>query len=372
MRPKSGLKKRKALRNMPEFSFGFAQHPETIRLRHDQTTSTLKKEYCVVSMFAGCGGMDLGFVGGFAFLDKVYSSLPFRITRALEIDHDAVTTYRLNICDNIEACDLTNVDMASLPAGEVLLGGFPCQDFSSCGPKTGFEGKRGRLYRVMIEYAELHQPAIIIAENVPHLAKLQDGRLLAEIVGDFQDVGYDVRVWTLYCPDYGLPQNRTRLFIVAVRNDIVAVAGRPSAPAPAIFQRPVSIDDAIDDLASVTDESIPNQSQYFVATKATKGAGQGDQTSLRGQVAYAVRANPKARVHFHYDLPRRLTVRECARLQSFPDEFVFPFSASTNMMQIGNAVPPIIAYAVAEEILQFLSAAEIAGACLQPAANARS
>ena len=97
MRPKSGLKKRKALRNMPEFLFGFAQHPETIRLRDDQTTNKPTKEFSVVSMFAGCGGMDLGFIGGFAFLNKVYSSLPFRITRALEIDDDAVTTYRLNI-----------------------------------------------------------------------------------------------------------------------------------------------------------------------------------------------------------------------------------------------------------------------------------
>ena len=86
---------------------------------------------------------------------------------------------------------------------------------------------------------------------------------------------------------------------------------------------------------------------------------------MRGQVAYAVRANPKARVHFHYELPRRLTVRECARLQSFPDQFVFPFSTSTNMMQIGNAVPPIIGHAVAEEIMQYLRAVQQKGICLQ-------
>ena len=145
---------------------------------------------------------------------------------------------------------------------------------------------------------------------------------------------------------------------MGVRQDYVTAAGRPSAPAPEIFQRTVSIDDAIKDLESVVDESVANQSQYFVATKATKGAGQGDQVSLRGHVAYAVRANPKARVHFHYELPRRLTVRECARLQSFPDQFVFPFSTSTNMMQIGNAVPPIIAHVVAEEILEYLCKAQ--------------
>ena len=85
--------------------------------------------------------MDLGFLGGFKFLGATYQSLPFRISRAFEIDGDAVETYRLNINDEIEVCDLTQQTMDSLPGSDVLLGGFPCQDFSSCGPKTGFEGK---------------------------------------------------------------------------------------------------------------------------------------------------------------------------------------------------------------------------------------
>ena len=115
-----------------------------------------------------------------------------------------------------------------------------------------------------------------------------------------------------------------------------------------------SIDAAIDDLKHITDETITNQSQYFVATAATAGAGQGDQISRRGEIAYTVRANAKARIHFHYELPRRLTVRECARLQSFPDEFVFPHSAMNNMLQIGNAVPPIVAHHVGRSIVEFI------------------
>jgi DNA (cytosine-5)-methyltransferase 1 len=117
--------------------------------------------------------------------------------------------------------------------------------------------------------------------------------------------------------------------------------------------RHVTIDEAIDDLIAVTDEAVPNQSQYFVATKATAGAGQGDQTSERGKIGYAVRANAKARIHFHYELERRLTVRELARLQSFPDEFIFPFSAGANVMQIGNAVPPIVGHAVMKSIADY-------------------
>jgi DNA (cytosine-5)-methyltransferase 1 len=114
-----------------------------------------------------------------------------------------------------------------------------------------------------------------------------------------------------------------------------------------------SIDEAIGDLVGVVDETVPNQSQYFVATAATAGGGQGDHVSKRGEIAYTVRANAKARIHFHYQLPRRLTVRECARLQSFPDEFVFPHSAMNCMTQIGNAVPPIVAHHVGRALAGF-------------------
>jgi DNA (cytosine-5)-methyltransferase 1 len=126
------------------------------------------------------------------------------------------------------------------------------------------------------------------------------------------------------------------------------------APKASHVMHHVTIDDAIHDLIDVHDESVPNQSQYFVATKATAGAGQGDQVSERGKVGYAVRANAKARIHFHYELERRLTVRELARLQSFPDEFIFPFAAGPNVILIGNAVPPIVGHAVTRTIAEYL------------------
>jgi DNA (cytosine-5)-methyltransferase 1 len=108
-------------------------------------------------------------------------------------------------------------------------------------------------------------------------------------------------------------------------------------------------------LIGVADESVTNQSQYFVATKATSGGGQGDHKNQRGELAYCIRANAKARIQFHYELDRRLTVRECARLQSFPDEFVFPFAAMSSMSQIGNAVPPILAHHVARVVADHLA-----------------
>ncbi|XYD07076.1 DNA (cytosine-5-)-methyltransferase [Methylobacterium sp. NMS12] len=304
-----------------------------------------------VSLFAGCGGMDLGILGGFRFHGALYPALPFNIVGAYDNDPRAIATYRLNIADHAHVADLTTTQMRDLPECDVLFGGFPCQDFSSCGHKRGFEGERGQLYRVMVDYMTTHRPKVVVGENVPLLAGMKGGSLLDTIVRDLSAVGYKVKCWFINCPDFGLPASRKRIFIVCVRNDL---PGFPTQPAATHIMNPVYIDDALDDLMSVSDESVTNQSQYFVATKATAGAGQGDQVSVRGRLGFAVRANAKARIHFHYELDRRLTVRECARLQSFPDEFVFPYAAGPNLIMIGNAVPPIVAHNVGRQIARYV------------------
>lgn len=340
---------------MPSFEFGFKDNPATQAYRHPQLSRSAygSGETSVVSLFAGCGGLDLGILGGFVYQSELYARLPFRIMAAYDNDAKAVNTYKLNISPDISELDLTTAETEELPYGDLLLGGFPCQDFSSSGPKLGLEGRRGRLYRVMVQYMALHRPKVVVAENVPHLARMKGGAILEEILSDFEDVGYDFRVWNVHCPSYGLPQSRNRLFLVGVRRDL---PGEPLPPTPLFNEGPYRpIEWAIDDLSAITDETVPNQSQYFVATKATAGAGQGDQVNRKGSVAYCVRANSKARIQFHYELDRRLTVRECARLQSFPDEFVFPHAAGHNMMQIGNAVPPIIAHSVGCSLANYFS-----------------
>lgn len=353
MRPKSGLPKRRALRAMPMFEHGFRTNPATADYRHP----TLNGKECsdaipVVSLFAGCGGMDIGFLGGFRFLGETYPPLPFKIVDAVDIDERSIETYRLNIGTHARVGDLTDMPLSELSSCRVLIGGFPCQDFSSSGPKVGFDGARGQLYKVLAEYMKVYQPEIVVAENVPHLGRLHGGKYLKTILSDFESCGYKFDVWELYGPEYGLPQSRRRLFLVGTREDIKS---RPLCPAPTHRNHYVSIDEAISDLETITDESVTNQSQYFVATRATAGGGQGDHTNRRGEPAYCIRANAKARIQFHYELDRRLTVRECARVQSFPDEFVFPFSAMTCMAQVGNAVPPLLAYKVATAISEFIA-----------------
>jgi DNA (cytosine-5)-methyltransferase 1 len=340
---------------MPQFAFGFRDNPATATYRNPHIgPSPIQFDgppIRALSMFAGCGGLDLGVLGGFNYLGEHYPALPFEISAAYDIDERAVETYRLNLGGNAEVKDLVDTEPASLPAADVLFGGFPCQDFSTSGPKQGLEGKRGRLYRVLIDYMNAHRPKLVVGENVPGLAKLHNGVILKTILSEFGRAGYRFKVWDLVCPDFGLPQSRRRLILVGVRNDL---PGHPVAPVPTHFMAHRSIDDAIDDLIPVSDESITNQSQYFVALAATAGGGQGDHVSQRGELAYTVRANAKARIHFHYELPRRLTVRECARLQSFPDEFVFPHSAMNNMTQIGNAVPPILGNHVGRSLVRYL------------------
>lgn len=339
---------------MPQFTYGFRDNPRIAATINPilkpgwvRSADTIK----TVSMFAGCGGLDLGILGGFSFHRTYYQPLPFEILAAYDNEPRAVEAYRLNIADHAHLEDLTVLSSESIPAAEVLFGGFPCQDFSSCGHKLGFDGARGRLYRCMVDYMRTHKPKVVVGENVPLLAGMKGGSLLDTIVAELTETGYRVKCWMVNCPDYGLPASRKRIFIVCVRNDL---PGFPVQPQATHVFRHVSIEEALDDLIPICDEKVPNQSQYFVATKATAGAGQGDQTSIRGQVGYAVRANSKARVHFHYELERRLTVRECARLQSFPDEFVFPFATQNNVMLIGNAVPPIIAHQIGTSVSDYL------------------
>ncbi|WP_223996008.1 DNA cytosine methyltransferase [Burkholderia gladioli] len=312
-----------------------------------KTTSAFK----VVSFFAGCGGLDLGFRGDFVYRDERYRALPFRLLRAYEFEERCRATYEKNVGLHFELCDLSDADVTQMPSADVLIGGFPCQEFSICGPRRGIDSKRGNLFKAMSRYARHHKPKLVIAENVAHIARLNGGADLNVIRRSFACAGYRSYIWNMYAADYGVPQARDRVVLIFVRSDL---KGAPEQPEPLFKDCPRSIEWAIGDLVDIIDESVPNQSQYFKAGLAASGHGQGDETSRRLEPGYTVRANAKSRVQFHYSLPRRLTVRECARLQTFPDDFVFPHAATANIMQIGNAVPPVLGHIIACQVEEFL------------------
>lgn len=334
---------------------GIAQQTKTKRGAITKQAPANKSDnngkFSVVSLFSGCGGLDLGFRGDLKYNGLDLEALDFNILAAYDHDAKCVETYNRNIVDHAEVLDLSQYDPANVPGADVVIGGFPCQDFASCGPRRGLGSDRGKLYQALIKYANTHQPMCIVGENVPGLSNIANGEALATIRREIEGAGYNVEVWTLFAPDYGVPQNRTRLFIVGTRKDL---PGFPTEPLPTHENNHRSTRWAISDLVSVTDETVPNQSQFFLASRAKKGNGQGDETSKADKPSYTVRANAKSRVQFHYSLDRRLTVREIARLQTFPDDFVFPFSATANVMQIGNAVPPLLGHVVAKSVQGWL------------------
>lgn len=315
--------------------------------------------YSVVSYFCGCGGLDLGFRGDFRYHDEYYKKLPFEIQVAYDNEPRCVKTYNDYFGEGHAIVqDLSILDATTVPKADVLIGGFPCQEFSSCGPLGGLDSERGRLYETLIAYMNTHHPKIVVGENVINLERMEKGAVLETIKADLTKAGYTVKVWNMFAPDYGVPQRRTRLIFMCVRNDICQKYGFPIEPAKNFKGKYRSIEWAISDLVGVTDNSVPNQNEYFGASRAKRGNGQGDESNKKDKPAYTIRANPKSRVQFHYSLDRRLTVRECARIQTFPDDFTFSFSKTVSISQIGNAVPPMLAYLVAESVANFLNAIE--------------
>jgi DNA (cytosine-5)-methyltransferase 1 len=310
----------------------------------------------VVSFFCGCGGLDLGFRGDFAYKGEKFKRTKFNILKAYDFNKDAIKTYRQNIDENAEQLDLSEYDVEQIPKADVLIGGFPCQDFANCGPRRGLTSKRGRLYLAMIKYAKRYRPKMMVGENVPGLENIQGGKVLQTILHDIDEAGYKVDVWKLFAPDYGVPQTRRRLIFAAVRKDVFEKHGMPTPPVATFSKETYRTTKwAIGDLESVTDNSVPNQAQYSRAKLATGGTGQGDDVCHADSPSYTIRANSKGRVEFHYSLGRRLTVRECARIQTFPDDFVFPHNnVCTNVLEIGNAVPPVLGNVVANCIQNYL------------------
>lgn len=318
------------------------------------TRSRTRRPLSVVSYFSGCGGLDLGFMGGFKYKNITVPRTRFEIIAAYDIESRCVTTYHKNIGPHAQVADLARLDPKDVPAADILIGGFPCQEFSRCGPRKGLKGKRGRLFRSLVRYAKEHKPLAIVGENVADLVSLNDGRDFIVMEREFAAAGYRSIVWDVQAADYGVPQSRNRVFLLFLRKDI---QGHPHEPTPRYRAAHRGVKWAIDDLVAVTDGSVSNQDQYFKAARAKRGHGQGDERSVAHAPGYTVRANAKSRVQFHYALRRRLTVRECARLQTFPDWFVFPHDATTNVRQIGNAVPPLLAHKVARSLGRFLHAA---------------
>ena len=196
-----------------------------------------KAPYSVMSYFCGCGGLDLGFRGGFKYHDEDYPALPFNIIEAYDNEPRCIETYNDYFgTGHALVKDLAAVKPEEIPKADILIGGFPCQEFSSCGPLGGLESERGRLYQTLIAYMNTHKPKIVVGENVINLERMEKGEVLKTIKKNLMAAGYTVKVWKMFAPDYGVPQRRTRLMIMCVRKDLFEEYGFPKEPEASVYK----------------------------------------------------------------------------------------------------------------------------------------
>ena len=318
------------------------------RSRKNNRVGGATKTLSVVSLFAGCGGMDLGLKGGFSFLGRRYRANPFEIVWANELNPYACATYRQNVHDAIECGDIWSVIDRVPKKADVVVGGFPCQDISINGKGLGIAGKRSGLYRAMVEVVDRVRPKVFVAENVKGLLMKHNKSSLEAILRDFGSLGYKVRYDLYQAADFGVPQTRERVLIVGTLPGIREFV--PPVPTHEAGSW-VTAGDAIDDLRTT------EQSAEFshIWSEAKPSQDQGHRFLKKDRPGYTMRAECHGNIQFHYDLPRRMSMREAARIQSFPDSFVFKAKLRETERQVGNAVPPILAWHVAQSLIACLS-----------------
>ena len=312
-----------------------------------QYAKSRKGSYRVVSLFAGCGGLDLGFVGGFDFLGKQFRRNKFDVVWANELNPNACKTYERNLGQHIVCGDIKE-KIDEIPTGvDVIMGGFPCQDISINGKMQGIKGKRSSLYSYIVEAVKRCRPKVFLAENVGSLLLKQHEQSFKTILADFEALDYNVTYKVYHAEEYGVPQTRERIIFVGTRKDLPEF----SPPVP-LADNPITCGDALRDL-----EKRPADKMFsHIWSEAAPSGEQGSRKMLENRPGYTIRAECHGNIQFHYKLPRRLSMREAARIQSFPDTFVFPCGIRETERQIGNAVPPVLAWYIAQNIQKVLEA----------------
>lgn len=304
-----------------------------------------RQMFTVISMFSGCGGMDLGFTGGFQVFGRRYRSLPFEIIWANDLNGEACKTYQRNLGHKILIGDVWSLLHRMPNSADVLIGGFPCQDISVNGKRTGVNGSRSGLYKAMVEAIRRVRPKVFVAENVKALLRHEEW--LRQVVGDFEGLGYKLHYQLYQAADYGVPQTRERVLFVGTAKDAEPYV--PPTPERSATTW-MTAKEAIGDL-----EDIPQNPRInHIWSLANTSPEQGNRKLAPERPGYTIRAECHGNIQYHYRLPRRISMREAARIQSFPDKFVFVSGLRETERQIGNAVPPVLAWNVANSILACL------------------
>lgn len=297
----------------------------------------------VVSLFSGAGGLDLGFL-----------MAGHRIVWADDIYEDAVKTYRKNIGEHILLSDIETVNTENIPKCDIVIGGFPCQGFSVANIKRNESDKRNILYQQLLRIVASKKPIFFIAENVKGLMSIGGGKIFNMIKESFEELGYKVKSDVLNAADFGVPQTRQRVFIVGVKNTIDFdykfpnpthdIAGRNGLP------HWISVSEALSVIPNLdTANSMKNNvySKYKLEFSNYIGHRALDPNKLAQTVTARGDSKGGCVVLPHPNAKRRMSCRELATVQGFPLDYEFIGTLASVCRQIANAVPPPLAYAVA-------------------------
>lgn len=353
----------------------------------------------VLDLFSGAGGLSRGF------MDAGYN-----VVLGVDFDEAALKTFKENHGDSeamlLDLFDHSNISKITdyLDKNnyeiDVLVGGPPCQGFSVAGPRD-MNDKRNSLYMAMVKLANILKPQAVVLENVPGMIQINGGIGAKRIVQDFAEIGYKMVPQLLYAPDYGVPQIRRRVFFVGLRD-----SDEEFVFPEAVLDKEhyVTCEEAISDLPTLqTDDGEiiygdEEQKYLFEAKNAYQKLMRANSDTVRNHIGSipiektkkmismvpegknykslpgeysrlykyhealtryhskkpSLTINTGHRSHFHYRWNRIPTVRESARLQSFPDDFIFYGNKSQQYKQVGNAVPPMLGKAVAAQLRAYL------------------
>lgn len=335
----------------------------------------MEKAPRLVSLFSGCGGMDKGFE--MAGYNRVWAN---------DFDKDAQAVFRLNLGE-IDDRDITTVPVEDIPDCDILTAGFPCQPFSNAGNRKGVYDARGELYLECLRIIESKKPKVVLFENVKGLlsSKHQSGKRLIEVIKeDLETLGYNVNYKVVNASDYGVPQNRERMILVAFRNDIKKTF---EFPLPQEDKSKLTLRHVVMNIP----DSVPNQTYWAYSPQAQDMIEQIPQGGSWKSIPYEKLSNRFKKIRDdmqRYHAPnfyrrfgldeingtitasaqpencgithpienRRYTIREIARLQTFPDDFIFIDDSLKNIVAmykvIGNAVPCRLAEVIGNAIME--------------------
>lgn len=313
----------------------------------------------VASLFCGCGGTDVGLLGGFSFLDKYYPDNNLEVLYANDVDENACKLFEENFKLTPDNRDIRKIKSDEIPNIDIVTGGFPCQSFSivAQNPKRlGVKDEKGMLFFEMCRIIKDKQPKCFIAENVKGILTANQGSAFPLIIEEFEKCGYDVQYAIIHAAGFGVPQKRERVIIVGFRKDLNIIYS---------FPKPIMEEKQYNSLGMILEKKVPEK--YFFSQRAVDGMMKNRESMNKGRAQDVskpcstvgahlakVSLNSTDPVLLDRGRYRRFTPREVARIKSFPETFKLLGSEGSQYRALGNAIPPVMFWYIAKSITEIL------------------